>query len=658
MSQRAPFSKLIMASALLAPALLFAQSPVTDDTSLRFRSVFSDNMVLPYARHFALSGYASPGHALTLELAGTRYSALADARGRWTATVGPLAAGGPYAVTVRDEAGATASLENVLAGRLWLCSGQSNMAWSVSASTDQPEHMESGHDSIRLLTVAQRSDLLEQDEFGDANAWLPASDDSAGRFSAVCYFMARKLLEDEAARGEAPVPLGLVNVSWGGSAIEAWVSEATLGRVAGFDSRLALLQQYRSEQRAAELAFADDWMQWWQQNSAQGRVWEQGLYGDATEWRDAPLVNWKTYDDERLQNHHGLVWFSRGFELTAAQAAKGATLVLGKIDEVDSTWLNGRFVNNTFGYGTRRAYPLETGFLQPGRNQVTVNILNTWDAGGMTGPVDDVGIRFDDGEFLPLGEGWKYRFIPRETGYPPRSPWESVSGVTGMYNAMIAPLTALPFSGVLWYQGESNAESSGSYEALLQALVDDWRSRFAQTDLPFIVVQLPNYGPVASEPAESGWAAIRHAQQQVALRDPAVGLVVTHDSGDDADIHPRRKWVVGVRAAEVAQALAGKGGSADGVVARVAGRDGAQLQLVFEPPLATGLPGPLEGFAACSKGSCSSVRAMFREGGVQVDLAGQETADTLRFCWSDGGQCGLVAENGLPVSSFALPLVP
>ena len=263
-----------------------------------------------------------------------------------------------------------------------------------------------------------------------------------------------------------------------------------------------------------------------------------------------------------------------------------------------------------------------------------------------------------------MGAGWRYRFIPPETGHPPRSPWESVSGITGMYNGMVAPLKPVEPAGVLWYQGESNTESSQSYRRLLSALVGDWRRHFNRR-LRFIVVQLPNYGPRAAAPAESGWAAVRNAQQQVALEDPEVGLVVTHDAGDDADIHPVRKWIVGVRAARVARALGGAAGPADGVVPvlRSLGPESATLE--FSPPLGGADPGTeVAGFSLCARGACASAEASQSGSRVTVRLGapedagipGREDALRLRYCWSDGGTCALRAVNGLPVSSFELDL--
>ncbi len=616
-----------------------------------FRKIFGSNMVLPCDRPIILSGYASPDASLALEINGRKYDGIkSDEKGEWRKEIAPLPAGGPYRIRLSNNSGAETVLENVLAGNVWLCSGQSNMAYPVAGSIDQPAAYNQGHPFIRLFTVPMRAEINPQEEFSDPVSWQTATDESVKGFSAVCYFFAREMIEEDG------IPLGLINASWGGSAIEAWISEQNLERIKEYENKVVQLRQYRKNKREAELAFARGWMEWWQKSSDQGSVWERGLLDKDAEWKPAPLQDWKSYPDERLKNHHGMLWFSRSFELDSALAAKKATFVLGNIDEVDSTWINGKFVNNSFGYGTRREYPLEPGMLKKGINQITVNVLNTWGAGGMTGPAREVGLRFEGGQFLPLGADWYYRFIPRETGLPPRSPWESVSGITGMYNAMISPIKPFTPEGVIWYQGESNAETSHTYRELLTSLVNDWRTLFGQR-LKFIIVQLPNYGAVATSPVESGWANIRNIQQQVALNDDLVGLTVTHDVGDDADIHPKRKWVVGLRAARVAQAINGKG-AADGVVPNVADINQDYATLEFTPPLYfDAAEKEVAGFSLCAGGKpCVFTKALQKGSKIQISLDTLSEAETVRYCWSDGGECELKAMNGLPVSSFELRL--
>jgi sialate O-acetylesterase len=628
------------------PAPVLAATPALP----AFAPAFGSGMVLPHGEPLTLQGRAAPRDRLVLEVAGRSYRFRSDARGDWTVQVAPLRVGGPYTLALRNEQGTATTLTDVLAGELWLCSGQSNMEFSVAASSDAPAAFLQGHPAIRLLSVAHQTALQPQRAFAESPVWQVASAENIRRFSGLCYFFARRKLEEDG------LPIGLINASWGGSAIQPWISERQLAKLPNYRHQVDLLAQYRTNRRQAELAFAADWVKWWQGHSDMGPVWQRGVLDDNSEWRDAPLQDWRSYADPRLKSFTGNLWFSKGFELTAAQARRGASFVLGKIDEVDSTWVNGRFVNNSFGYGTRREYRLEPGMLQAGANQFSVFVTNTYDAGGMMGPEADVGIRFDDGEFLSLGSGWKYRFVPKETGYPPRAPSESVGGISGMFYGMVAPLRPLVPSGVIWYQGESNVDNAGAYEPLLDSLVEDWRHYFGRK-LPFIIVQLPNYGAVAPAPVESGWAMLRNAQQRVAIRDAQVGMVVTQDLGLDNNLHPPRKYAVAERAVRVAQALR-SGDAADGLVPRTVASDASTLRLDFLPPLAPAAGRDIQGFNLCAQaaGSCVPARAVQQGSTVEIARSALPSATRLRYCWSEGGTCELRSLSGVPASSFELPV--
>ncbi len=211
--------------------------------ALSFRTVFGSNMVLPHGRSLRLSGYASPKTDLTLEVDGALYRSSSDAAGTWQTEIAPLPAGGPYRIRLRSSSGEETVLDNVLAGNVWLCSGQSNMAYPVAASVDQPDAYNEGHPAIRLLSIPQLAELNAREEFQEAPAWQMATNESVKNFSAVCYFAARQMIEQES------VPLGLINASWGGSAIEAWISEQGLSGVPDYARKVTLLRQYRNKDR-------------------------------------------------------------------------------------------------------------------------------------------------------------------------------------------------------------------------------------------------------------------------------------------------------------------------------------------------------------------------------------------------------------------------
>jgi sialate O-acetylesterase len=119
-----------------------------------------------------------------------------------------------------------------------------------------------------------------------------------------------------------------------------------------------------------------------------------------------------------------------------------------------------------------------------------------------------------------------------------------------LFDTMVAPYVSFPVRGILWYQGEQNAGQPGEYQALLTALIRDWRARWQLDDLPFYVVQLPNYK--GGNAQGLGWAKMREAQTN-ALSEPNTALAVTIDVGNPNDVHPTNKRPVGERLALIAE---------------------------------------------------------------------------------------------------------
>ena len=117
----------------------------------------------------------------------------------------------------------------------------------------------------------------------------------------------------------------------------------------------------------------------------------------------------------------------------------------------------------------------------------------------------------------------------------------------GLFNGMIQPLIPYALRGMLWYQGEANANATGSkeYHALFAAMITSWRAKFGQGDVPFYWVQLASF---AHSPY---WAFLREAQQQT-LSLPHTGQAVAIDIGEEDNIHPRNKQEVGRRLALIA----------------------------------------------------------------------------------------------------------
>jgi sialate O-acetylesterase len=624
--------------------------------------MFQDHAVLQRERAIPVWGEAAPAEELTIFLSnadstdGAAVHAVADSAGHWQAQLSARPAGGPYRLTVRTRGGIEQSVGDILLGDVWLCSGQSNMEFPVASSLNAAREIAAGgSDRIRLLSVAHAEHPLPLEHFASPVSWAIAAPDTIGGFSAACYYFARELQKS------VSVPMGLIQATWSGSRIEPWMSAAALRAVGGFDVGLDVLDIYARDARAGNDRMGSLWEGWWHARAPAGSTpWQTKVEGD---WRAAPepMRDWKTWGVAELANHDGMVWFRRSVTLSRAQAASAAQLSIGAIDEVDETWVNGRPLANSFGYGTERTYTVPKGWLHAGENSIVINVLSTWDAGGMYGPPEHRALHFGDGSEVRLGGRWLYQFVPESMGLPPRAPWESVIGLSTIYNAMIAPLHQYGLRGVLWYQGESNAGDAARYQSLLEGLMADWRNRLA-AQLPFLIVELPNFGTPSALAAASSWASVREAQRHAVDADQNAALAVTIDIGMAQELHPPNKQAVGARLARAARHLVYRAAvSASGPAVRAARRDGGAVLVSFddvEGQLLTYSALRPIGFELCgeSQESCHFVDATLSGRGVRIDAA-DPNATRVRFCWGDAPVCNLYDKSGLPAGPFEAAIV-
>ena len=211
--------KRIMLS-LIGFLLLFTQPIVHAEVTLP--RVIGSNMVLQRDMQVPIWGWASAGEEITITLSAEDEGAerlfstivTADAAGNWRTKLPAMEAGGPYALKISSRRNVL-EFTNILFGEVWVCSGQSNMQWSVSASKDsEAEIAAANYPSIRLFDVPRvPSGLLQNDVEAD---WYETTPETIANFSAVAYYFGRKLYKN------LDVPIGLINTSWGGTRIEPW----------------------------------------------------------------------------------------------------------------------------------------------------------------------------------------------------------------------------------------------------------------------------------------------------------------------------------------------------------------------------------------------------------------------------------------------------
>ncbi|MFM7604027.1 MAG: sialate O-acetylesterase, partial [Prosthecobacter sp.] len=197
---------------------------------IKLPAIIGDNMVLQQKQANPIWGWDTPGTKVTVTFNGQTKTGEADAKGKWTVKLDPVPASAKPA-TMNIKGTNKVELKNILVGEVWICSGQSNMQWSVSQSYDADlEIATAKHPQIRLISVPQVGTQEPQNDF--KGAWAECSPANVGEFSAVGFFFGRTLHQT------LDVPIGLIDNAWGGSAAEAWVRRDVLEKDGRFKTLL------------------------------------------------------------------------------------------------------------------------------------------------------------------------------------------------------------------------------------------------------------------------------------------------------------------------------------------------------------------------------------------------------------------------------------
>jgi sialate O-acetylesterase len=617
--------------------------------------MFQDHAVLQRDRPIPVYGDAAPGATIDVSLGDSHVEAKAGSDGHWQARLPPLPAGGPYVLEAKSgDVAARAS--DVLIGDVFLCSGQSNMQFAVRGAANAALEMRFARDGqIRQLTIDTHDSLTPLATFATPVQWTVESPETVGNFSASCWFMAREL------KTTTKVPIGLVVSAWGGTRIRSWVSEKSLRGLPGLDAEVDMFTLYHTDPQASFRRWDAHWESWWRANgatAAHGNPWQPDY--PVAGWKTAPeaLGPWALWTGSSPDGFVGQMWLRTTVRLTAAQARQPAILDLGAVNEEDESWVNGHGVGGT-SWSSHAQHVIPPGVLKAGDNVVVTNIFCSWRNCGMSGPATSRAIRFKDGTAALLSGPWRYAEVP-DGLIAPQLPWGPTHGVAIDYNGMIAPIGPYAFRAAVWYQGESNVHFTQEYGPALEALMRDWRGQFG-AGLPFLIVQLPNFGLPPTQPEASGLAEVREAQRRVASADPRAAYIVTIDIGDPGNIHPVNKQEVGRRLALAARnLLLGEKVAYNGPAPLSATRqaDGVAVRFASTGALAgySGFPNAFE-LCGATQDSCRWASARI-EGADRVVVTGSNTASStrVRYCWGESPICTLSDESRLPATPFEVPI--
>ena len=623
--------------------------------------LFQSGMVLQRGKAIPVWGKAEPGETVTVRFNKKEFTTTADADGNWRVDLPKMKAGGPYELSINDL-----ELKDILIGDVWLCSGQSNI--DVHIERVYPQYVQEvdsyENPKIRLFRVQNDTDThgVKDDIRPTSINWKPLNKQNAWPFSAVGYFLGKRMYE------KTGVPQGVIVNSWGGTPIEAWISADSLQQDYPMLLKKTAIYQNDEYVRTQMRANAEASRQWSDMLDKSDSVSSFILpeYDDAA-WKEINQNSWQWRGS-------GSVWLRQHIYIDNVHARKPARLLLGTLFDQDVTYLNGKEIGHTYYQYPPRRYDIPEGLLREGDNVITVRFINKFGAVHFI-PEKPYLIAFGDDhcsqnplpeDIIPLSDTWKMQ-VGVEMPSCPSSDVSLQNLPTTLYNAVLHPLAPYAISGVVWYQGESNTGNPAPYADYLKKLIGCWRDRWQDQQMPFVIVQLANYDgrqqtgfprPIVyqSDPVNSGWAQLREAQRLVAKGDPYAELAVINDLGETVDIHPLRKKEVAGRIAQCFDRLVYKEKvTLSPEVVSVEVNDD-NIILTLDQPIEAGELHEFE--IAGEDGRFVNAEATASGNRIEVKRVGSQELGaqlTVRYAWKDNPlKANVRSLTGLPMSSFEL----
>ena len=636
------------------------------DAEISLPQLFQSGMVLQRGKLIPIWGKAAPGELVTVRFNKKQYATTADAHGSWRINLPKMKAGGPYTLTVGNHV-----LTNILVGDVWLLSGQSNIDVTIERVYPQyPQEIDSyENNDVRLFRVQNETDVhgVRDDIKPTSINWKPLNKENAWLFSAVGYFLGKRMQE------KTNVPQGIIVNSWGGTPIEAWISKDSLER------------DYPMLVKRAQFFQSDDYVKSQSQTNMQAdRQWQKMLQesdaGILQNWAapDCDDANWQSINQNDWSwRGCGSVWLRQHIIINKEHAGKPARLLLGTLFDQDITYLNGKEIGHTYYQYPPRRYDIPEGLLKEGDNVIAVRFINKYGAVHFI-PEKPYMLCFGDDrcsqnpmpkDVIPLAPTWKVN-VGTELPNCPSGDVSLQNIPTTLYNAVLHPLAPYAINGVVWYQGESNTGNPAPYADYLKKLMGCWRDRWQDPKMPFVIVQLANYDgrqqsgfprPITPQtaPMNSGWAQLREAQRTAAKADPRAELAVINDLGETVDIHPLRKKEVAERVALCFDRLIynNKVNLAPEVIA--AEVQEGKIILTLDQPIQAGDLYEFEAAAADGDKVFQNVKATAEDNRITLILPEgfhpMSTVYAVRYAWKDNPATANVRSlTGLPMSSFEM----
>ncbi|MBX2922818.1 MAG: beta galactosidase jelly roll domain-containing protein [Chitinophagaceae bacterium] len=621
---------------------------------VRLPAIFDSHMVLQRHQPVPVWGWADAGEKVTVELTGSGITGRikttkAGKDGKWMLRLDAEKEGGPYKLVVKGKRNII-TLDDVLIGEVWICSGQSNMQWPVRLSDSaEKEIAAANYPMIRHFEVPRKISLTPEEDL-PGGEWKITTPENVGQFTAVGYFFGRALHQ------QLGIPVGLIHSAWGGTMVETWVSKEAMKSFSEFSEVVDAMPASMEELGAKRKAKLDDAIHELQgglPTPAESRSWSAASFDDGN-WKTIELP--RNFDRGNLGALDGVIWFRREFDLPDSLAGQRLVLSLGSIDDMDDTYVNGVKIGGTSAKtSTGRTYILEPSQLRAGKNTIAIRVEDLGGQGGFTGGPEDMKISRNAYE-QSLAGIWKFRIAASVDNNQFTGPNDAG---TLLYNTMIAPLIPYAMQGAIWYQGESNAGRAYQYRKSFPLMIKDWRDRWKET-FPFLFVQLASFNAAGGNSTKgSSWAELREAQDLTLQASPKTGMAVIHDIGNPGNIHPSNKQDVGKRLAlHALKMVYGQDVIAQGPRYASMQKEGNKITLSFSNT-GTGLVannkyGYLNGFEIAGANKVFHwAKAEIRDGKIIVWSDAVKDPVAVHYGWADDNmEANLFNKEGLPAAPF------
>ncbi|MEI6070294.1 MAG: sialate O-acetylesterase [Verrucomicrobiae bacterium] len=627
--------------------------------------LISDHMVLQRSARTSIWGKADPGEPVVVTIDAVSAKTVAGEDGKWAVELDLSASKpGPFELVVQGRN--RLAVADVVVGEVWVAAGQSNMEFKMEKTIEAGQEL-----------PASANPLLRQ--FSN-DKWEVAAPETTGRFTAVGYYFGKCLQK------ELNLPIGLINVTVGGTPVEGWISAEAIASVPELKEGGERIKKDYDEYAANKAAYVTQFGQWLKENLREdkpepdpvayagaghsGEGWTKVIFPGNFQGAGLPAT--------------GAVWLRREIVIPAADAHKPYTFSWGEVQGFESVYWNGKLVQrythaDLKGRNEYRTYKIPAEQVNEGVNVVAVRVYAPLCLFKKT---DRLGESLK-GEWLAKAEYALPDLAEQAVAIAPVAPLARPSGVElpgSLFNVRIAPITPGTIRGVIWYQGEFNSRRAWQYRISFPLLINDWRAHWKLGDFPFYFCQLPVWHPRGGEPGStaSSWAVLRESQAK-ALALPHTGMAVLIDTGEAGDLHPPDKRQAGARLA--ALALANDYGrkiphksplydsmeieesririhlkhTDDGLEARPVPETHVVNSLAGETaPLVRNSPkSELEGFAICGEDR-KWVWADAKIDGDTVLVWSDQvpTPVAVRYAWAMNPTCNLYSKSGFPTGPF------